>query len=402
MNARFTALTLAAGLLAHGALLAQTADRPWYVGLLQDFTHESNVLGSASGEISDTISTTTLRAGLNQPFGRQRFRVDAALNHQRYKDLSERDNNGYTLRVGLDWATIERLSGNLTLDSQRRQADFNVGGITPLTISNIERSDELGFTARLGVVTMLAFEAGIGHRRVSFSAPEYAPREYRQDHGTFGVVYRPSAILGLSGGVSAAETRYLAPEIGLAEADRNTRRDVYVSANWVPTGASTVDARLAFGTLEYDLATTADFEGVTGSLTWAWRPTGRLALTTSLARESGQEAGYQRVVAEDSTTLATDFSRVTDRAGVSATYELTGKIGLTAGLTYARRALVDRVTGATGRDNTTVASLGARWAVTRTVSLGCHASRESRSAAGVGSSDLDNDRFGCFGSVTLD
>lgn len=405
MKARSTTLALAAGLLAHGAAFGQatTTDRPWYVGVTQDFTRESNVFGSASGEISDTISTTSLRGGLNQPFGRQRLRADATLSHQRYKDLSERDNDGYTFGLALDWATIERLSGSLTLNSQRHQADFNVGGIIPVTISNIERSDDLNFTARLGIVTLLALEAGVGHRRVSFSAPEYAAREYKQNNATVGVVYRPSAILSLSGGVSGADTRYETPEIGQTEADRNKRRDVYVGANWVPTGASTVDARIAYGTLEYDLATAADFEGVTGSLTWAWRPTGRLGLTTSLTRESGQEAGFLRaVVSEDPTISATDFSRVTNRVALAATYELTAKIGLTAGLSYARRNLVDRLSGASGRDNTTLASLGARWAVTRTINLGCNASRESRSAAGVGSSDLDNDRFGCFGSITLD
>ena len=67
-------LSLVAGACAWfaGAALAQSADRPWYIGLGQDFTHQSNVLSSATGEISDTISTTTLRGGVNVPFGRQR------------------------------------------------------------------------------------------------------------------------------------------------------------------------------------------------------------------------------------------------------------------------------------------------------------------------------------------
>ncbi len=403
MNARYTTLAATVGLLMHGAACGQAApaDRPWYVGGTQDFTHESNVLGTSSGEISDTISTTTLRAGLNQPFGRQRLRADATLSHQRYKDLSERDNSGYTVGLLLDWSTIERLSGNLSLASQRRQADVNVGGVAP-SISNIERSDDLGFRIRLGVVTALAFEAGVGHRRVAFSAPEYAAREYRQDSGHVGIVYRPSGLLALSTGVSGADTRYLAPETGQTESDRNKRRDVYLSANWVPTGASTVDARLAYGRSEYELGTSSDFEGLTGALSWAWRPSGRLTMTTSLSRDSGQEAGYIRTATADGATSATDFSRVTNRVGISAAYQLTGKVDLLAELSYSRRGLVDRVTGEAGRDNTSMAVLGARWAVTRTIALGCNLSRESRSASGVGSSDLDNDRFGCFGSATFD
>jgi hypothetical protein len=369
--------------------------------LTQEFLHESNVLGSTTGEVSDTIATTTLRGGLNQPFGRQRLRADLALNHQRYQDLSERNSNGYSLTALLDWSTIERLSGSLSLRSHRRQADFNVGGITPVTISNIERADEIDFRARLGVVSLLALEAGLGHRRVAFSAPEYAAREYEQDSANVGVVYRPSGILSMSVGVSGADTRHLAPEIGQTEADRNKRRDMYVAADWVPTGASTVNARLSYGKQEYDRATAADFKGVTGAITWAWRPTGRTGLTTSLVRESGQEAGFLRTD-EGALTSATDFSRVTNRASVAATYSLTGKIGLTAGLSYARRSLVDGFSGASGHDNTTLASIGARWAATRTIGVGCEVSRESRSASGTASSDYDNDRLGCSASITLD
>lgn len=405
MKTRLTAAALAAACLAvHGSALAQEAagaERPWYVGLTQDFSYQSNVLGTSSGEVDDTISTTSLRGGLNLPLSRQRVYANATLSHQRYKDLSERDNDGYNVGLGLDWATIAKLSGRLTLNSQRRQADFNVGGITPLSLSNIERSDEIAFLARLGGDGLLALEAGVGHRRVTFSAPEYAAREYKQDNGNFGVTYRPGGSLSLTTGVSGADTRYLAPEAGQTSADRSKRHDVYIGANWVPTGASTVNARLSVGKTEYDRATEADFEGVTGSLTWRWRPTGRLALVSTLSRDSGQESGFLRLV-EGAVVSATDFSRVTNRAAVSAEYELSAKVMLSAGLSYARRTLVDGFTGVSGRDNTTAASLGARWAATRVLAFGCDASRESRSASGSGSSDYDSDRFGCFGSVTLD
>lgn len=397
-----TTLALAAGLLAHGAALGQDADRPWYVGVTQDFSYDSNVLGTSTDEIDDTISTTSLRGGLNQRLGRQRLRADAELSHQRYKDLTERNNNGYRVGATLDWETIERLSGSLALRSQRRQTSFSVAGITPVSLSNIERSDDLAFRARLGVVTMLGFELGLGHRRVEFSAPEYASREYKQNNASFGIVYRPSSILSLSTGVSGADTRYLAPATGQTERDRSERRDVYVAANWVPTGASTVDARLSFGKTEYDLATTADFEGVTGALTWSWRPGGRLSTTTILSRESGQESGFLPSPDDSSATTATDFARVTNRIRVGARYELTGKTDLSAGIGYARRAFTDPATGAGGRDNNTTVALGVRWAATRILTFGCDVSRETRRASGAGSSDLDNDRFGCFGSATLD
>lgn len=402
MNLRPTLLAAAACLSFGSAALAQSTDRPWYVGVGQDFTRQSNVFGSSTGEVSDTISTTSLRGGLNIPFGRQRAFADVTLNHQRYQDLEARNNNGYVVRAGLDWSTIERLSGTLTLNANRRQADFNVGGVTPVTLSNIERSDEIAARVRLGAATLLGFEASVGHRNVSFSAPEFAAREYKRDDASLGVSYRPSGILTLGTGVSGQRTRYRAPAPGQTAADRSKRQDLYVTANWVPTGASTVAARVNFGKTEYDLGTAADFEGVTGSLSWAWRPTGRLNLTTTLTRDSGQESGFLRLV-EGATVSGTDFSQATNAVSLQAGYELTGKITLSGDVAYSQRYAVVGVGGGSGgNDNTTTLSLGARWAATRTIAFGCDARRESRSASGAGSSEFDNNRFGCFAQVTLD
>lgn len=399
---RPTLLALAAGMAVSGAAIAQSADRPYYVGVMQDFTHQSNVLNSPSGgEVSDTVSTTTLRGGLNVPFGRQRVYANASLNHQRFSDLDARNNTGYAISAGLDWSTIERLSGSLAVNANRRQADFNSGGIVPVSLSNIERSDDFTAKVRLGVVTTLAFEGSAGQRRVSFSAPEFASREYRQDNASLGLSYRPSAILTLGTGVSGERTRYLAAAPLQSAPDRSKRQDVYGTATWVPTGASTVSARVSFGKTEYDRATAGDFKGVTGYLAWAWKPTGRFNLTTTVSRDTGQDSGFLRL-AEGVTVSATDFSQVTNTLSLRAGYDLTGKITLQGGLAYARRNLVDGFTGAAGTDNTTSLALGARWAATRTLAFGCDAGRDSRTASGAGSSDYDNNRFGCFGQFTLD
>jgi Putative beta-barrel porin 2 len=400
MKTRSTALALAAGLLAHGTALAQSAERPWYVGLTQDFTRDSNVFGTATGETGDTISTTSLQAGLNQTFGRQRVRLDGTVSHQRYDKVSERDNNGYSLGATLDWSTVERLSGNVRFNSQRRQSDFRASGLTPVSLSNIERSDDLNATVRLGLVTMLAIEAGAGHRKVNFSASEFAAREYKQDSANLSLVYRPNAILSLSLGGSAADTKYQGPELGQTENDSSKRRDVFLSANWVPTGASVIDARLAYTTTEYRLARLADFDGVTGSLGWAWNPTGLLTVNTTLVRDSGQESGF-RITPGSTTTEATDFSQVTDRVAIGTSYELTGKVRLQTDLSYARRQFVD-IVGLRGRENSTSFMVGARWAATRTVSLGCNLSRESRSGSGATAAEFDTNRFGCSASLTLD
>jgi len=402
MHIRLSVLAAAAGLiLCSSAAFAQ--DRPWYVGLTQDFARESNPLElpPSSGEPSDDISTTTLRGGLNLPFGRQRAYADAVLIYERYKEFSERNNSGYVIGAGLDWETAERLSGNVKFNANQQQTPFIIGGIAPVTVSNTERSEDLNARVRLGLITALGFDASLGTRQVSFSEPEFASQEYKQDIATLGISYRTSGILSLGAGFRGARTRFGSAAPGQTEPDQSDRQDFYIAADWVPTGASTVTARLYFGKIEYKLATAADFEGVTGSLVWAWQPTGQLNLRTALSRDSGLDSGYLRLD-ESATVSATDFSQLTNRLTLGADYLITGKVTLTGGLGYEKRDFVNGFNGATGNDDTRTVFLGARWAATRTLAVGCNASRASRSASGFGSSAYDNDRFGCFGQIALD
>jgi hypothetical protein len=381
---------------------AQAGSSPYYLSAMQDFSHQSNVNSQPAGaEVSDTISTTTLRGGVNALFGRQRAYANAAVNHQRYGDLTTLDNTGYNVTAGLDWATVERLSGTLSLGSDRRQAALN-SGIATASLRNTQRADEATAKVRLGGDSILGFDASLAHRRVTFSAPEFATRQYRQDSGSAGVTYRVGGSLTLGAGLSTQKTDYRVAVPPQIIPDASKGNDVYFTANWVPSGASTVAARLNIGKTEYEQATAANFDGATGSLSWNWRPTGRFALTTMLSRDTGQDLGFQRAPDGTSPNRATDFSQVTDALSLNATYELTGKIVLTGGLTTSHRKLVDAANAGTGSDTTNSATIGARWAATRVFSLGCNAGRESRSASGTGTNSYDNDRVGCFVQATID
>ena len=398
---RLTLLALAAALASAGAA-AQTSASPYYVGITQDFTHQSNVTSAASGsEVSDTVSTTTLRAGVNALFGRQRAYANASVNQVRYSNLDGANSTGYNLGAGLDWETVERLSGSLAANSDRRQADFN-SGISTAALKNTQRSDDVDAKVRWGGESLLGLEGGLGARRVTFSAPEFATQQYRQKRGNVGLTYRPGGSLTLGAGVSAQRTDFLVPTLLQTTPDASKRDDVYLTANWVVTGASTLNARINVGKTEYTQATLANFDGVTGSIGWAWKPSGRLALNTSFVRDTGQDAGFRPGADGIVKPNATNFSRVTDTAAINAIYELTGKIMLTGDLSSSHRNLADPTSGLTGSDTTNRVSLGARWAATRVISAGCNVGRESRSASGAGTNDYTNDRFGCYVSATLD
>jgi hypothetical protein len=402
-------LLLLAALTVPGLAAAQPVqvnpDRPWYVFAQQAVEYQSNALNSEKGsEVSDTLWTTTLGGGVSARFGRQRAYGNATVSHSRYTDIDGLDGQSYNLDAGLEWATIGNLSGRLTAAAGRRQADFG-SGINTATLKNNETFEEVGASALLGGIGLLGIEGSVGARRVRFSAPEFASREYDQGSASAGVRYRPSSILTLGAGLSMQASDYDVPSFGQTQPDSNERRDVYVFADWNPTGASNLGMRLNFGKTDYDRATGLDFSGVTGSAYWRWRPTGRTSTSVTFTRDTGQESGFQRLISGDRTRLtATDFSRLTNLLALGATYDLTGKIRLTGYLSYARRTLVDSLTEAKGTDDTTVASLSADWAATRIITVGCLIGYESRSGSTAipGSFDYSGNRFGCMGRVTLD
>ena len=92
-----------------------------------------------------------------------------------------------------DWSSIERLSGNVSAAASQRQRQFNVDtrpGVAE-TRKNSERVQQLDTTFRVGGVTRLTLEAGLGVRRLDYSAPEFAGFEYQQGRISAGLRYRP-------------------------------------------------------------------------------------------------------------------------------------------------------------------------------------------------------------------
>ena len=387
---------------ALGTAAAQSSPRPWTLSAGQNWTHESNVLNSPPGsEQSDTVSTTTLSGGLDLTLGRQRAYANASFNHQNFRHLSARNNDGYALAAGLNGSTVGHLSGSLKFNANRRQADFNVGGVTPLSISNIERSEEFAFNLGLGEVGLLGLDLGAGQRKVSFSAPEFVSRAYAQDSARLSLAVRPSGIWLLSLGLGGDRTRFVAPAPGQSRAENSRREDAFVAAMWLPSGLSTLSLRLASSRVQYERAAASNFEGLTGSLAWNWKPTGRLTLNSYLTRESGQESGFLRLNGSNSVS-ATDFSQLSNTQGLRATFDASGKVAVSAALAWAQRDFVDGATAASSSDKTQSLTVGARWAASRTFAMTCSATRDERTGSSVNLPSYSGSRFGCTGQLSLD
>ena len=383
------------GITAAGAVHAQQS--PYYIGASQTFTHDSNLFRLADGAAlpvgavsrSDTISTTSLLAGIDQPIGRQRLFGDVAIRHNRFADNDQLDNTGYGVGLGIDWATVNQLSGTVSYTASQTLSSF-ADGVGSITAPNKERSQQFLARGRLGGASLLSAEATYIFRKRDYSAatPAAQANEFDQNSLGLGLLYRPSGLLTLGTGVRHTRGSFD------ALADDFDRNDLDLTAVWVPSGLSKVAARLSYSKEEHDVpavATLRDFSGVTGSLTWEYKPTGKLTFITDLIRDTGAEAGFDGFTFNN-TNPAGNNSQVTSAARVRAHWDATAKIGVDAGARYAERKLLGG-----GDDKTGTLTLAANYLATRNILLGCQLAHEKRG----GSTSYTANTAGCSAQVTL-
>jgi hypothetical protein len=379
---------LAAALALIGSAAAVAETSPYVVGASETITHDSNVVRLPDGAAppaslyatTDWIATTALFAGIDQPFGRQRGYGNVSLRNNHYRYNQDYSNLSYGLAAGLDWSTVERVSGTVSLSSNRTLASFDRanGNNAPTLVKNIEQTDQLGATAQMGVVTDLSFLGGYQHQSQRFSQ---VGDKLVQDIVNLGTRYRLGGELTLGAGLRFSHGRY--PDNN----DSFKGRNIDLSADWTPSPISTLTARVGLGKADHTAATAQDFSGATGALLWNWKPTAKLAFISQINRSTGTDSSFLPVADAGAGAGAAqaDNSRLTTSLGLSASYEATAKILFNAGYSRASRKLTNALSNnpallLTDADRLTRSRLGVRYLPTRTIELGCNLARESRSA----------------------
>lgn len=405
MQATLRTLAAASMLACAGAALAQAS--PYSIGVSQAFGHDSNLFRTATAPTPDKYSVTSLLAGIDQPIGRQRFFANGSVRATQYEDIDQLNNTGYGVNAGVDWQTIERLSGGLNLALNQSLARYGASADQPaLTRKNLQTTQEVAARVQLGMASLLALQGSLSHRRLGFSADEYAASELNQTSTSLGLTYRPSSLLTI--GTALRYTRGEYPNLVLANGDAAsfTRNDLDLTATWVASGLSTVNARVSFGRQTSDALTQRDFNGTTGSISWAFLPTGKLSFNTTLSRDTGAESSFANL--GTSSSGGGDNSRLTTSVALTAGYEATAKIRINAAFRYSRRNLVDEqfingvpVGAAEGVDSVKTLSLGASYEPTRAWQLGCNAVRELRLAEGGLSNNYSATTANCSAQFSL-
>jgi hypothetical protein len=383
---------------------------PYYLGVRQAFTHESNVNRSPNGR-SDNYSTTSLFGGFDQPIGRQRVFGRAAVGLNRYQKEDQLDNTSYDVSAGLDWSTIERLSGNLNVAFSQSLAAPAVIGVVPDQRRNIATTQSIDAAVRWGGASLLTLEGRAGYSNIDYSLPEYQSSESKQSRASIGLYYRPGGPLRL--GVAARFTRAESPASGpnvtpAVLANTAESRNLDFTANYDVSGQVSAGGRISYTRQTNSAITAADFSGLTGDLTVGYRPTGKLTFNLYAARDVGSNSNQFTTTQSFlvGTTLITtrrtevvEVSQVTNSAGLGVAYAATGKVTANAGVRYARAKLVSQ-TVADSTDVLKSAYLGANWEVARNVLVACNLARDERDVSGSVNYSYTSTSVGCLAQYT--
>lgn len=395
------ALGMAAGLSGIGS--ANAEELPLYLTLSQSLTRDSNLLRDNSQRSSDTISTTTVAAGLNKAYGRQNYRLSASASRNAYSENSQFDNDGYAVsaevasEVGSNFKVTLNAGASQFLPSFEDQ--FNRDG------RNTERNRQASVDVRYGLYGRWSVNAGASYSKVDYQITE---SENKTSNSVFaGVRYLPSdlAYIGLTLYRTDTELPNRALYAGTLVGEDIERTSLNLDTVWQVTGYSRLSGRLGVTSEKHLPDRRRDFDGLTGSASWAFTPAGKVSYALSWVRDTNNEGGGTLGPSASSVYLSN--KRLTNSFTATATYQATAKIKFNAGYTHALYeedqdiAGYPSTTGGPQNGRYNALSLGVSYQPIRSVGLGCDVQRYDRTQS-VFSNAYDGNTVACRASFTID
>lgn len=380
---------------------AQEEPSPYYIGVTASVTHSSNVYGipdsvplPSDRRRSDIYGGGGVVAGFDQLISRQRVYAAARANMNRYAYNKELNNLSYDVNAGWDWATIERLSGSFNVDFNQSLANSsNYGTVRPTLQANTLNTEVYTARVRWGGESALNLDGAYAYNKVSYSVTEGSNSS--QNSGSLGASYAvgPTLRLGVAGRLTrAVQPNYAIRQLVPLEFDENVTdgRNLDLTANWLPSAQTGLNARVSWTRQTNSLAGVSDFSGLTGELSGSFAPTAKLTFSGSMSRDAGINSLTTSPANPGPGQPAPNVSQssqITSNFSLGVRYAATAKIGITAGVQYQHNKVPDSLNSVNATNNyfsddTLTATLGASYAITRGWSLGCNLSYASRDVSG--------------------
>ncbi|WP_298009966.1 hypothetical protein [uncultured Aquabacterium sp.] len=401
-------VVMAAVALGASGAHANDEDLPLFLTLSQSVRQDSNFSRNAA-EASETVSTTSVGGGFSKSYGRQTYRLAGTLGAQRYRNFEYLRND--TKRLDGQFTSEFGRNFKLSLGGQYNQ------GLNPIqnnnngelrVVRNIRTLSGTSASLQYGLGGRFSLVGSVENNKQTFSEPAYRTLNLDQQARAARVLYNVTDTLQWGVGLRRVETDY---PYRNNEQVRDNNIDFQVG--WQATGQSSLDAVLSRRDSRYSI-TGRKLNSWVGSLNWEFTPRGLIVYRVGLSRSTGSDRYTQRQSFLGSGFDANfDYNTITTGVNMSARYQPTAKIGLTAAYSYAKydvnRAATSRFdngavvdAGSTQRSSHfSELSLAGDYAAMRSLKLGCNVSRYDQTADFFRRA-FSGHAYGCTATFTLD
>ncbi|AMO24138.1 hypothetical protein UC35_16435 [Ramlibacter tataouinensis] len=353
--------------------------------------HDSNVLRTATNEISDTALTGGLGLSFNRRYGLQRIRADVQAQWWWYSDQSDLDFHTLNYALAWDWSLTPRFHGVASADRReyREVTTTALGGNQ--VGSRVERVELL--EGIFDVTATWRALAGISHTKNDSSQPGSWDGEPEINWWHVGVGYDLPSGSSVRLRYRQGDGEYHDPAFTTFAALNTDFKDSEweLSGRWTVTGKTTVDGRLAYLRREHDARPQLDFSGWVGGANANWEITGKTRLT----------AGYAHDLTSTGTPLGGHV--VSDRLFLAPIWAATGKTSFSLRYDYTRRRWEDVPAPSfdSGRRDTVQAlALGVDWSALRWLTVSGYLRQEKQSSS-IPSAKYDATVFGVLAKATF-
>jgi exopolysaccharide biosynthesis operon protein EpsL len=397
-----SAIVLIAPFLAFGQTppVPATADRPVFavqagaginwdsnIFLLSNSADAQAQLGTSNK--SDTVTSAFAGISIDKHYSLQHFYLDATETAYHHANFSYLNFNAFQYRGGWDWHLTPRISGTITADRTQQLVNYsNYQNTSELNVVTAEHRRALldGWVSG-GWHVLLSGLQNVSNNSQTFTQ-QTSYREYGADGGIKYLAESGSAVE-----LHAASVRGTYPDqqldpVNLLD-DGYRRNDSYALATWQLGAKSTVDGRLGWVDYRSNNFAQRDFSGTAGTLGYRWRPTDKLSLGLTAARN------LWAYVTNTSSYV------VVDTVSFVPTWQMSAKTALSVTVSQTSsdyRGPVVANPGPLRHDDLTSAQVGLSWTPLRSVTVGASL-RHQHNGSNTAGYDYDDNSASVNASV---
>ncbi len=338
----------------------------WRAGL--GWEHDDNVFKAPGGQAqSDSLLVSNVGLRVSKPWSLQRLDLNLNLNRYDYDSNSALDFTALNYDGAFRFAVTPRFRGNVLADRREFTDRFSV-----LTGNQVNRRTELNHAVEAEYEVGAAWRAlaGVFEQRLENSVGgAFADTAVRGAEA--GARYEFRSGNNLAYRFRQGQGDYSATSASFPATDFTDRQHDF-EANWAPTGALRLNGRMGYLERQHDNDPVRDFSGWVGRVNATWNLTGKTSIT----------AGVIRDLAAFRTNFAGYFEGY--RAFIEPRWQATAKTALRLrveqGMRNYKAPLVPTDPDVGREDQLNLAAVALEWEPIRALRLMLTAQRDERSS----------------------